>query len=131
MKKIFPAAQSTFLEFKVALSGIEHRRDGLWKLVVDHELHHREVELGSLVLERVQEDDKWGRHMWVTKLFVECSSNIVNKLIPEFEIRVENDWKIGSDWIGRTFTANFKRNGNSLTIHHFEKNPFEKEWKFV
>lgn len=122
MKKIFPAAQSTFVEIKVALSGIENRRDGLWKLVVDYELHHREVEMGTLELERVQGDDKWGHNMWVTKVSVECSSNIVNKLIPEFEIRLMADWK-------RTVIANFKRNGNSLTIYHREKNPFEKFWK--
>jgi len=88
LKKYVKRARSTKVQLTINFDSGVSPKDGLFKLSVDYELHHGNVEKGTLNVER-----KMDGGLWKTDMSVKSKNNPGIKLIPEFAMSLKSDRK--------------------------------------
>jgi len=86
LKKYVKKARSTYVQLTINFDSGSSPKDGLFKLSVDYELHHGNVEKGTLNLER-----KMDGGLWKTDVSVKSKNSPGVKLIPEFAMSLKSD----------------------------------------
>merc|ERR1711973_1071196 len=86
LQKFVRRAHSTFVKLTIDFDSGASPKDGLFKMKVDYELHHRNVEKGTFEAER-----KKAGGLWKTDVSVKSGNNAAIKLIPVFTVSLKSD----------------------------------------
>merc|ERR1711973_526961 len=86
LQKFVKRARSTFVKLTIDFDSGASPKDGLFKMKVDYELHHSNVEKGTFEVER-----KMDGGLWKTDVSVKSGNNAAIKLIPVFAVSLESD----------------------------------------